>query len=281
MYRTFMAIFAHPDDESFGTAGTFAALTKAGARVVLVCATRGEVGEIADPALATPETLAAVRERELRYSAQAIGADPPILLSYRDSGMAGTVDNEHENAFAVAAPDEVIGQLVRLIREHKPDVLITFDPSGGYGHPDHIAAHKAATRAYRDAGNPECFPEQLAALEPHAPNLLLYMAIPRTQLRTLAEKMDAAGVSMGIIENFEEIGTPDEHVHIELDVSETYDAKLASLNCHATQNPEQSLWRTLRPEDLREILSRESFTQAHPPPDRYQSGTPAEIFLRR
>ena len=281
MHRTFMAIFAHPDDESFGTAGTLAALTKAGARVVLVCATRGEVGEIADPALATPETLAAVRERELRCSAEALGADPPILLGYRDSGMAGTADNEHADAFAVAAPDEVTGQLVRLIREHRPEALITFDPSGGYGHPDHIAAHKAATRAYRDAGNRECFPEQLATLEPHAPNLLLYMAIPRSQLRALAEKMDAAGVSLGIIENLDDIGTPDEHVHIELDVSETYDAKLVSLNCHATQNPEQSLWRTLRPDDLREILSRESFTQAHPSPDRYQSGTPAEIFLHR
>ncbi len=276
-----MATFAHPDDESFGTAGTFAALTKTGARLVLVCATRGEVGEIADPALATSETLAAVRERELRCSAEAIGADPPILLGYRDSGMAGTTDNEHEDAFAVAAPDEVTRQLVRLIREHKPDVLITFDPSGGYGHPDHLAAHRAATRAYRDAGNPECFPEQLAALEPHAPNLLLYMAIRRTQLRALAEKMDAAGVPMGLIENLDEIGTPDEHVHIELDISETYDAKLASLNCHATQLPEQSPWRMLRPEDLREILPRESFTQAHPPPDRYQSGTPAEIFLKR
>jgi LmbE family N-acetylglucosaminyl deacetylase len=93
--------------------------------------------------------------------------------------------------------------------------------------------------------------------------------------------MDAAGVPMGLIENLDEIGTPDEHVHIELDVSETYDAKLASLNCHATQLPEQSPWRLLDPGVLREILSREAFTQVHPPPDRYQSGTPTEILLRR
>ncbi|MDQ3327074.1 MAG: PIG-L family deacetylase [Chloroflexota bacterium] len=279
--RTFMAVFAHPDDESFGTAGTFAALTRAGGRVMLVCATRGEVGEISDPALATPETLAAARERELRCSAHAIGADPPILLGYRDSGMAGTFDNEHEDAFAAAPPNEVTGRLVQLIREHKPDVLITFDPNGGYGHPDHIAAHKAATRAYREAGNPKCFPQQLATLRPHAPGMLLYVAIPRTILRTLAAKLEAAGVPMGILENIEEIGTPDEHVHLEIDIAATYDAKLASLNCHATQINSHSPWRVLPPDDVRAVMAREYFTQVHPAPTAYRTCTPAEIFLER
>ena len=171
--RTVMAVLAHPDDESFGTAGTFAALTRAGARAVLVCATRGDVGEISDPSLATAETLADVREWELHCSAEALGAEPPIILGYRDSGMAGSAENEHELALAVAAPDEVTGRVVRLVREHRPDVLVTFDPNGGYGHPDHIAIHKAATRAYREAGDPSCYLEQLGELAPHSPGRLL------------------------------------------------------------------------------------------------------------
>jgi len=276
-----MAIFAHPDDESFGTAGTFAALARAGARVVLVCATRGEAGEISDPALATPDTLGAVREQELRCSAQAIGADSPILLGYRDSGMAGAIENEHEDAFATVAPDAVTAQIVQLVREHRPEVLITFDPRGGYGHPDHIAAHKAATRAYREAGNPECFPEQLTAVRTHAPGMLLYVAIPRPILQTLAVKMEAAGAPMGILENIEEIGTPEEQIHIEIDIAATYDAKLASLNCHATQINNQSPWRVLPPEDVRAVMAREYFTQVHPAPAAYRAGAPAEILLGR
>lgn len=276
-----MAILAHPDDESFGSAGTLAALTKAGAQVVLVCATRGEVGEISDPALATPETLAVVREQELRCSARAIGAAPPVLLGYRDSGMAGTDDNQHEEAFAGAAPDEVTERLVQLVREHRPEVVMTFDPSGGYGHPDHIAAHKAATRAYREAGNPDCFPEQLSALRPHSPDMLLYLAIPRTLLRTVVTKMEAVGASLGLLENLEEIGTPDDHVHITLDIAETYEAKLASLNCHATQTNHQSIWRVLPPDEVIDILRYEYFTQVHPAPDVHRSGTPTEVLLER
>lgn len=277
--KTVMAAFAHPDDESFGTGGTLAALARAGATILLVTATRGDAGEISDPALATPETLAEVRERELRCSCDALGIAPPIILGYRDSGMAGTADNEREGALAMAAPDEVTGRMVGLVREHRPDVLITFDPKGGYGHPDHITIHKAAMRAFREAGDPERFPEQLGELRPHVPGRLLWVAIPRARLMRVADEVRAAGHEMPLLSETEEIGTPDEQVHLEIDVWETLDMKMRSLECHATQANDQSPWRVMPEAEVRAFFSTEHFTQVSPRPERRLTGTAAAVLF--
>jgi LmbE family N-acetylglucosaminyl deacetylase len=146
---TLMAVFAHPDDESFGIGGT---LARYGAdpdvRVVLVCATRGEAGEISDPELATPERLGDVRERELRCACQVLEIDALHLLGYRDSGMAGTPENRDPRSLAMADADKVVGKVVAHIRLERPDVVVTFDEMGGYGHPDHIAIHHHAAAAF-------------------------------------------------------------------------------------------------------------------------------------
>src|SRR3954462_9366275 len=98
-----LAIFAHPDDEGMGSAGTFAAVTDSGGNVTLVCATRGEAGQIPEPALATPETLGAVREQELRAAMAALNVFDIRFLGFRDSGMKGTVDNDNPRAFVNAS----------------------------------------------------------------------------------------------------------------------------------------------------------------------------------
>ena len=108
MQQTLLALFAHPDDEAFGTGGTLSQYAAAGADVILVCTTRGEVGEIAEGTGATPETLGEVREAELRCAAETVGVRELIFLGYRDSGMAGTPENAHPRAIVNAPAEEVV-----------------------------------------------------------------------------------------------------------------------------------------------------------------------------
>ena len=155
---TLLAIFAHPDDEAFGTGGTLSHYATSGYRVVLACATRGEAGEIADPTLANPESLGDVREAELRCSAHTMGFDEVLFLDYCDSGMDGTDMNKDRTAYINAPDEEVVRKLVEIIRDVKPDVVLTFEPYGIYGHPDHMAIHRHAVAAFHAAADVKQFP---------------------------------------------------------------------------------------------------------------------------
>ena len=126
-----LAAFAHPDDEGFGCGGTLAMLVDLGAKVTLVCATNGDVGEISDPSLATPENLHIVRQQELRDAMSVTGIQDIRFLNYRDSGMDGTDDNKHPNSLSQADANQVVDKLADIMHEVKPDAVITHDPSGG------------------------------------------------------------------------------------------------------------------------------------------------------
>ena len=141
-----LACFAHPDDEGFASGGLLAMLAAGGARVTLVCATNGDVGEISDPSLATPENLWQVRQQELRSAMAITGVADLRFLNYRDSGMDGTDDNRHPNAYCNADAGVVVDNLAGVIAEVNAHVVLTHDPSGGYGHPDHktMCAHATA-----------------------------------------------------------------------------------------------------------------------------------------
>ncbi len=193
---TLLAVFAHPDDESFGVGGTLAKYAANGTRVVLVCATRGEVGEISDASLATPESLAHVRENELRCAANTLGITDLLFLDYRDSGMDGTPENLDPHAFIQAPPHEVVEKLVQVIREFQPQVVITFDPGGGYGHPDHIAISRYTTQACSLASSSTDFPE---AGPPWQPMRLFYNAIPSSFFVKNAQ--ENAGAEDGYIQS--------------------------------------------------------------------------------
>ena len=123
MNQSLLAVYAHPDDEAFGSGGTIARYAAEGFCTYLVCATRGEVGEISDPSLATPETLGAVREGELRCAAETMGVAELIFLDYRDSGMVGTSENEDPRAFVNAPAEAVVQQLVSILRRLRPQPL--------------------------------------------------------------------------------------------------------------------------------------------------------------
>jgi len=235
MKPTLLAVFAHPDDESFGTGGTLAKYAANGTRVVLACATRGEVGEISDPALATHENLGEIREAELRCAAQHLDIADVIFLGYRDSGMAGTAENDDPRCYHRADAEAAIRQLVALIRKVKPHTVVTFDPSGGYGHPDHIAVNRYTTAAFDLAGDPGEFPEAGPAWQPQR---LFYNVFPRSFLIEMRDRMRALGLDTSDYDRFdaEPIGYHDEQITAAVDVSARVDAKWAALHCHRTQD---------------------------------------------
>jgi N-acetyl-1-D-myo-inositol-2-amino-2-deoxy-alpha-D-glucopyranoside deacetylase len=261
---TLMAVFAHPDDESFGSGGTMA---RYGAdpevRVVLVCATRGEAGEISDPSLATPERLGEVREAELRCACRTLGVQALHFLGYRDSGMAGTPENQDPRALAMADPHEVVGRIVALIRSERPQVVVTHDATGGYGHPDHLAAHRHTTAAFTAAGDPAQYPEQIeAGLEPYRPQKLYYTAIPRRFFRELVAKLQEAGIE--IPERYlnraeTPFGLPDEFCTTDVNVADFWETKRAALQCHSTQLRPDNFFALLPPDIMRQLQTWECF----------------------
>ena len=249
--RRLLAVLAHPDDECFGTGGALALYAAQGVSVSLICATRGEVGEISDPALATPETLGQVREQELRESCRVLGINEPVLLDYRDSGMAGTADNNHPASLNQASPDEVIGKLSQLMGQLKPQVVVTFEPNGGYGHPDHIAIYRHAVAAFQSLDKGLGYPK------------LYYVAIPRSRIKMMVAH--APPDSPFHQRDPETMGTPDEDITTEIDVSAFLDIKLKSMACHRTQMQPDGPFSRLSPEMTARIMGTEHFIQAFPP----------------
>ena len=250
-----LAAFAHPDDEGFGSGGTLAMLVARGARVTLVCGTNGDVGEISDPALATPETLPQVRQQELQDAMAVTGVTDIRFLNYRDSGMAGTEDNEHPNSLHQADPAEVVGALTSIIQETPPDIVITHDPSGGYGHPDHRAMCRHTTEAYK------------LAMGEHVrkPALLYYVCFPRSNFQRMWRKMVEMDISPPFAsQDIDLVGTPDEEVTTVLDISPHVDTKIESLNCHRTQIDPNGPFAQLPQEMMREIMGTEYYTLVFP-----------------
>src|SRR5215831_11641504 len=137
-HRTLLAVHAHPDDECISTGGILARYAAEGVRTVLVTCTDGAVGEISDPSLATPENLAEVRSQELDESVRVLNISRLVKLGYRDSGMAGTSENDDPRSFQQSSFGEAVERVVRVLREERPRVVVTYNENGGYGHPDHI-----------------------------------------------------------------------------------------------------------------------------------------------
>ena len=230
---TLLVALAHPDDETFGTGGLMARAVDEGHRVVIVCATRGEVGEIADPSLATPETLGEVRERELRAAAGALGVGEVRFLGFRDSGMAGTPENADPRALVNAPPDDVILPLVRVMREIEPAVVVTFEPGGIYGHPDHVTISERATAAVDAAADPKRWPD---AGSPFRVPRLYHVALPKSVLRRFKDQAAQAGVQWGLADAMRiEQAVDDSEIDAALDVTPWIARKKAAVAAHATQ----------------------------------------------
>jgi LmbE family N-acetylglucosaminyl deacetylase len=181
---------AHPDDETFGLGGTLARYSLAGVKVYYACATRGEAGTVDSLFMADRGSIAEVRTCEMESAAQKLGLSGVIYLGYRDSGMPGSPDNGNPEALINAPVEQVTGRMVKIIRELKPGVVITHDAGGGYGHPDHIAVHNAAVKAFYAAGDDSQYPEAGPAFKPQK---LYYIVHPRGSMKLAIHLMPLFG----------------------------------------------------------------------------------------
>jgi mycothiol conjugate amidase Mca len=272
--RTLLAVHAHPDDECIGTGGSLARYGAEGVRTVLVTCTDGAVGEISDAALATPDNLAEVRAGELDASVQILGISRLVKLGYRDSGMAGTADNDHPASFHQANLDEAIERVVEVVRAERPQVILTYDERGGYGHPDHIRAHQVAVGAFEAAGDPLRYPSAGPAWRP---SKLYYSVFPRSAMQRFMERLRAAGIEPPFGEQAEDAsptadedepwGVADELVTTIVDVSAYVAAKRAALESHRTQMGPEQFFMKLPPKLFAEAFGRETFQRVAGPGD--------------
>lgn len=281
--RTLLAVFAHPDDESFGPGGTLARYAAQGMDVHLICATNGEAGIMGKEFVAGYSDPAGRRIAELHCAASQLGLSGVQLLGYRDSGMAGSADNDHPGCLAQADPHKVAARVTSYIRELRPQVVITFDPMGGYKHPDHIAMHQATVAAFHAAGDPATYPEQLAqGLATHAPQKLYYTGIPRRALRWMVRIMPLLGRDPTALGengdiNLVEIAAIDYPITTRIDVADYLEVKNAAAACHRSQGgPGRRLFGWLPRWLVHWITSTEGFTRAYP---EVEPGEPIERDL--
>jgi len=269
---TLMAVHAHPDDECFGGGGALAHYSAAGYKTVLVTCTNGEEGEIVDPDMdvaAIKPRLGDVRLGELNAAVGVLGITHLELLGYRDSGMVDTPSNDDPRSFNKADPEEATRRLTRLIRKHQPDVIFTYAEDGGYGHPDHLMAHKITVAAFAAAGDPARYSEgdDPAAANLWTPRKLYYcswMVRSRAQGLWYALRDRGWPVAFGDPDATEppERGTLDADITTWIDVRDVVPRKLDALRTHRTQIKRESTFLNL-PDDLaREYVGVEGFRRA-------------------
>ena len=264
-----LAVLAHPDDETFGMGGTIAYYARRGVDTYLICATRGEAGDM-DPALLQGyDSIAERREAELRCAAGKLGLRQVIFLDYRDSGMPGSPDNHHAGALVARPREQVAEEIARQIRQLKPLVVVTFDPIGGYHHPDHIAIHQATVHAFSLAGDPAA--ANLQDLPVFRPTKLYYQTIPRKFMRLMMRIMRLLGRDphkFGKNKDIDlvaiaEVDFPTDAV---IDYRKVADIRDDAAACHASQSAGSltgGIFGWLR----RTIASKEIYMRAVPPPD--------------
>ncbi|EID55252.1 N-acetyl-1-D-myo-inositol-2-amino-2-deoxy-alpha-D-glucopyranoside deacetylase [Saccharomonospora xinjiangensis] len=223
-------VHAHPDDESITTGGTIARYASEGAHVAVVTCTLGEEGEIIPPELDqlgswAGDQLGGYRIAELAEAGAALGWAEHRFLGgagrWRDSGMAGTQANEHPRAFVRGCFDEQVGQLLSVFEELRPEVVVTYDAVGGYGHPDHIRAHEITTAAVRLAGGVRRLFHTVSSAEATA--------------RGLADLRRDEKVPFRVPSDEELPVTPDADITTRVDIAAHRKAKFAALRAHRTQ----------------------------------------------
>lgn len=243
MNQNLLFVHAHPDDETINNGATMAKYVAAGHHVTLVTCTAGEEGEVLVPELAhlaaaETDQLGPERRNELTNAMAALGVTDFQFLggfgTYRDSGMMGTTPNQNSKCFWQADLLEAATHLVRIIRDRKPAVFVTYDDFGGYGHPDHIQTHRVAMYAAQLAAAPSYLPELPAWRIPK----IYWNAAPRGLAKTQIAELVAKGVEIGMSE--EDIDTApffcdDELVTTRIDGSAYAEAKTKALRAHRTQ----------------------------------------------
>jgi len=258
--RTFMGIFAHPDDEVSSCGGAMLLNRQHGVRNILICATKGEAGEISSPELATSSNLGLVREQELVEAARHMSVDELYFLGYRDSGMVNTADNQNPAAYCNADASAVVPRLVRFIRSKRPQVVITFDPTGAYGHPDHLAIHRHTVAAVHAAADTTYAPDLGEAWQVAR---LFYPSFRREAFEELFEALKAQGITPPEWDSGD-VDFTEQPIHAIVDASAVVEPKWMAFKSHRTQfGPDHPFMRVSEDAIVR-MLSTEWFELALP-----------------
>ncbi len=266
--RTLCFIGAHPDDETFGLGSTLAHYAVAGVKVYYICATRGEAGMNNLNQLREFESLGELRSDELSCAAKILGLAGVVHFGYRDSGMLGADDNKHPEALAVAPIDEISERIVKIIRNLKPDVVITHDPIGGYRHPDHIAIHNATVKAFEIVADPSKYPEAGSAFQPQK---LYFHVFPRKLLRVTVKLMpffgqDPRHFGQNKDVNLASLAEVDFPIHAVIRPTKAaVRMRNEAMLCYASQSGSGSPRRNLLFLIRRLLGQRDSFMRAYPP----------------
>jgi LmbE family N-acetylglucosaminyl deacetylase len=266
-----MGIFAHPDDESFGPGATLARYAAEGVDVHVIIATDGIAGSVEDDLhLQRHDTLAQVRSAELSRAAVALGVASVWSLPYRDSGMRGAPDNNHPDALIRQPLAHTVQEVLGYVERLRPQVILTHDPYGGYGHPDHVRVCEATTAAFHIARG-----EASRRREPGwtGPQKLYYTAFPKWIIKFFVRMMPLIGKDPtsfgrnGDI-NLVEISEWETPVHARVDVDRYLPVKEAASLAHASQYSGGPSWaRALPPPVRRRVFAHELFTRAFPAPN--------------
>ena len=261
--RRILSVLAHPDDEAFGMGGTLALYAMRGVEVYLACATLGEAGDIPPDFLQSHSSSAALRESELDCSAEKLALKQVFKLGFRDSGMAGSPDNQHPEALVARPMEEVVERIADVMRQVRPQVVLTFDPVGGYFHPDHIRVHQATVLAF------DRVRQELHTVDPQVLARLYYHTMPKSSARIAVFWMKVLGkdphkVGRNKDIDLVEIASQSFPVHVKINYKQVYEQREQAAACHASQGGGKkpfglSAW-------LMRILSR--------PVDRFMQGFP-------
>jgi len=256
---------AHPDDEAIATGGTMAKAAAAGHRVVLVTATRGEHGEVAEGFLEPGEALWERRVQETKAAADVLGVARNEFLGYVDSGMVDTPENTAPESFWQADVDEAAGRLAKILEEEHADVLTIYDPNGNYGHPDHIQVHRVGARAAALAKTPKVYEATLN----------------RDHFVELFKRARELGVELPGEDDPEppDMGMPAELITTTVDVHDYLEVKRQAMAAHASQISETSFFLTMPREAFDAAWGQEWYILRDAPPgtneDDLFAGLPA------
>jgi LmbE family N-acetylglucosaminyl deacetylase len=266
--QTLLGIFAHPDDESFGPGGTFARYAAEGKQTHIIIATDGIAGSIGDASAVNGHaTLAQARAGELSNAAVALGVTTIWSLPYRDSGMRNTLENNHPEALIQQPLEQIIQEILGYIERLHPDVIVTHDPFGGYGHPDHIRVCEATTAVFHLGRR-----QQSEARSYRGPQKLYYTAFDKRILKIMVRLMPLMGqdpTALGRNKDIDlaEISRWHTPVHTQIDVEAYLRHKETASRAHASQYSGGPSYIRILPHFMRRrFLRTESFTRAFPAP---------------
>jgi N-acetyl-1-D-myo-inositol-2-amino-2-deoxy-alpha-D-glucopyranoside deacetylase len=251
MPQTLLVVLAHPDDEAFGTGGTLAHYAAKGINVHLICATKGESGKVTDPALGKVADVGKLREQELKDSCRALGIHVPIFLGYLDSGRFERTQHNNTQALMNVADLEIEQKILDHMERLQPDVMLTFDPHGIYGHIDHIKIHRAATAAFWSAGK----------VMKHPPKRLFYTAMSSLRMKQMQQMRE--GSPLGKLDA-DLYGVSEDSFAAVLNVENYVSQKQAAIASHRSQVGPASSFAGLNEGEAKkmweEFIVKETFT---------------------